>query len=494
MTWVLGIDLGTSACKVTLLNPDGRSRSASADGYAVSAPHPGWAEQDPASWWTAVVGAVKTVLAMPDIEGHKVAGLSLTGQMHSLVLLGSEAQVLRPAILWSDQRSAAECAEAIRVLPELPGITQNPLIPAFTLAQLLWVRRHEPAVYQDIAHVLLPKDWLRLRLTGQFATDESDASGTAMFDVNHRAWSEVILRGLGIDRGWLPRAGGSIEATGTLGDLAAEDLGLPPGIPVFGGAADQVAQAVATGITEPGTVGISIGTSGVVVTAVTSPTHGSFCHALPDRWLRLNSMHAAGASLSWFRDCFEPGRSIEDLLAEAATVDSARRAPVFLPFLGGLRDDAGLAMPAAFIDVSASHRREDFVRAILEGVACELRRMIDAWGDDRASMTYRISGGGSRSRLWQQVIADALGAAVTTTTQSPADGAAMLAAVGLGWWPSLPAAAAATQRSTSTTEPTADGVARMSAVNHTYLARMSQLRASEPAPSPRRVPEGTVAR
>ena len=360
--------------------------------------------------------------------------------------------------------------------PELSAITRSPLIPAFTLAQLLWVRRHEPAVYRAVAHVLVPKDWLRLRLTGCLATDESDASGTAMFDVSQRVWSDTILHALAVDRRWLPEVVGSTERTGELGDLAANELGLPAGLPVFGGAADQVAQAVATGITDPGTVGISIGTSGVVVAAVTTPTDGVFCHALPDRWLRLNSMHSAGASLSWFLDGFEPGRSIDDVLAEAAKADWDRPAPVFLPFLDGLREDAGLAMPAGFVDVSARHGRPDFVRAILEGVACELRRMVDAWGEEPGVTAYRVSGGGSRSALWRQVIADVLGAPLTATAQTPADGAAMLAAVGLAWWPSIvEATTAATRGSTSTTEPHATGVARMSAVYRNYLGRMAQL-------------------
>jgi xylulokinase len=476
MTWALGIDLGTSACKATLLGVDGSTEQATVAGYSVDSPLSGWAEQDPAEWWAAITTAVRKVVDRAGARGSDIVAIGLTGQMHSLVLLDRDAHLLRPAILWSDRRSAAEVAEATRLMPELPSITCNPLIPAFTLAHLLWVRRHEPASFAGVAHVLLPKDWVRLQLVGAYATDNSDASGTSLFDVPRSDWSDAILERFQIQRAWLPDAGWSTRPTGALKTAAAAELGLSAGIPVFAGAADQAAQAVASGVIDPGIVGISIGTSGVVVEASSSPRAGAFCHAAPDRWLRLDSMHAAGGSLNWYRDTFEPGRTIEDLLGAVATMP-ARPTPVFLPFVGGLRDDAGGGLPAAFVDFNGGHRREDYVRAILDGVACELRRMIEGWHGDHRTASYVVSGGGARSALWRQVLADVLGSTVELSTGTPADGAALIAGVGVGWWPSLRVATATTKRG-ATTDPTTAGNARMAAVYARYLDRVARLRSS----------------
>lgn len=484
MDLVLGIDLGTSACKVTLLARNGSTYGTVSIGYPVSAPAPGWSEQNPGAWWDAVCRASSRAMQASGADSGDVRAVALTGQMHTLVVVDGEGAVLRPAILWSDRRADLECDEALAAVPDLPDITSNAVIPAFTLPQLLWIRSNEPETYRAIRHVLMAKDWLRYRMTGRFETDESDASGTAMFNVRERSWSMPIIKRLAIPFAWLPECVTSTTVTGGLTPDAAHALGLAPGTPVFGGAGDQVAQAVANGAIEPGVVGITIGTSGVVVEAQDAPTNGCFCHAVADRWLRLDSMHAAGNSLTWYRDAFEPGRSISDLLADAETIGGNRDGLIFLPFLAGGRDHSISSIPSGFLGFDTGHNRAHFVRAILEGVACELRRMLDSWHvAGTPAPRIRLSGGGSRSALWRQIMADVLDLPVRTTTRGAAEGAAILAAVGLGWWPSVQAACTAPDSTVVMTDPEVPGVVRLRRAYEEYLARVAQLGAPPGRPA-----------
>jgi xylulokinase len=475
MAFVLGIDLGTSACKATLLSEDGRV-AAAAGGYATLVGEAGRAEQRPSDWWAATVAATRQVLGTARAAPDEVQAVGLTGQMHSLVALGSDGQVLRPAILWSDKRAGAQCNDARRLLPGLEAIIANPLIPAFTLPQLLWVRDNEPEVYRQVAHVLVPKDWLRWRMSGAFATEPSDASGTAMFDVRLRQWSSEITRGLGVPGAWLPECVPSTAVTSVLAAAPADALGLAPGSPVVAGAGDQAAQAVAMGATAPSVLGVTIGTSGVVVLTSDRPMRGAFCHALDDRWLRLNSMHAAGLSLTWYRETFNPRTPLPELVAGAEDINIGSDGLLFLPFLLGEREATEPTIPGAFVGVTARHTAPHFVRAILEGVAFEIRRMVERWTEeDSAIMHVRFSGGGAASPLWRRILADALGLPLSVTSRDASYGAAVIAGVGSDWWPSVDAAAGGFRDDVETVNPDPVSVRRLDAAFRRYVDVVHQL-------------------
>jgi xylulokinase len=362
----------------------------------------------------------------------------------------------------------SECARAETVFPAIRGITLNPLLPAFTLSKLLWVRDHETAIYRRIRHVLLPKDFLRLRMTGQLATDPSDASGTSMFDARNWEWSTEILDALGIASSWLPACVPSADTTGSLRASAAALLGLEPGTLVVAGAGDQAAQAIGLGATEPSVLVVQIGTSGVIVASSLRPVDGAFCHAAPGRWIRLNSLHAAGSSLTWARDAFAPGEDLGDLLRTAGETTPGAAGLTFLPFLMGERSRDGASVPATLCGLRPDHRRGHLVRAVLEGVAYELRRMLDVWEvADRGAQAgpafptggqrhpgiaavaerpaeVRLVGGGARNGLWQQVLADIVDLPMAYVTRDSAYGAGVLAGIGIGWWKSAPPLADAT--------------------------------------------------
>ncbi len=476
MGFTLGIDLGTSACKATLLSENGGTVTAVSGAYAVSVPEAGRAEQSPSDWWAATVSAVQRALVAAEARAQDVRAVGLTGQMHSLVVLGDAGQVLRPAILWSDKRAGVQCREARRVLPDLETITENPLIPAFTLPQLLWIRDNEPEVYRQVAHVLVPKDWLRWEMTGALVTEPSDASGTAMFDVHQRQWSPRITREFEVPEAWLPECVPSTAVSGALTKRAADALRLADRIPVIAGAGDQAAQAVAVGAIVPGVLGITIGTSGVVVLTSLSPVHGAFCHALEDRWLRLNSMHAAGLSLTWYRDTFEPGASLTELTAQAERVSDGSDGLLFLPFLLGEREATEPTIPGGFLGVTPGHSAAHFVRAVLEGVACEIRRMVEGWTREGAAITeVRFSGGGSRSPLWRRLLADVLDLPVSATTRDASYGAALLAGVAAGWWSSVDQAADLLGDRVDTVAPNQERARRLDATFHEYLDGVHRL-------------------
>jgi xylulokinase len=497
MTALLGIDVGTTGAKAVLVEPGGGVLAVATTEYPLLTPRPGWTEQDPAAWWDACVASIHTVLERSGTKGHDVAAVGLTGQMHGLVALDGAGCVLRPAILWNDQRTAEECAwitehlGAGRVL-ELTG---NPVLTGFTAPKILWLRRREPEVYARTAHVLLPKDYVRYRLTGEMATDVSDASGTSLFDVRGRSWSAEMLEALEIPTAWLPRVVESSSVTGAVTAEAAAATGLAAGTPVVGGAGDQAAQAVGTGIVREGLVSATIGTSGVVFAHTDAFASGAvgrlhvFCHAIPGRWHIMGVMLSAGGSLRWLRDSLRhdawrrEGSDPYDLMAaEAAAVPSGAEGLIFLPYLTGERTPhADPLARGAFVGLTLRHGRGHLIRAVMEGVAMGLRDSLEIVRNVGLPVTQvRVSGGGARSPLWRQILADVFGTDVVTVTatEGAAYGAALLAGVGACVYPSVEAACDATIAVMERAAPTGDSAATYESLYRVYRMLYPSLRDS----------------
>ncbi len=454
--YVLGIDLGTTACKVTLLALDGHQWTIESKPYPTMYPQDGWVEQNPEHWWHTVGETIRKVIEIAGCRAEEIQSIGLTGQMHGLILLDEDDKLLRPAILWSDHRSSKQCEWIIHHVPDIETITCNHLLPAFTLPKLIWVRDNELSNYKKIRRILLPKDYIRYRLTGEFITEPSDASGTSMYDVRNFSWSTQTLSSLNIPLNWLPNCIPSTEISGQLTKSAANDLDLIPGIPVVAGGADQAAQAIAMGVTNPGVLGLTIGTSGVIVMTRSAPVQGSFCHAINQRWLQLNAMHSAGLSLGWYRDFFHPGISYDELEFIARRAPVGSRNLLFMPFLLGERQSARSSVPASFMGISPQHEPSHFVRAIYEGVAFEFARMINNWLSLGIKVDQvRFSGGGSKSSLWQVILANLLNLPVKRVEQGASIGAALLAGVGVGWWESVEQGIDAILRIARVEEPTA---------------------------------------
>jgi xylulokinase len=477
---VLGIDVGTGGSRALLLSDDGALlASASADHAPFASPQTAWAEQDPGDWWRASLQVVRAVLASSGIAADAVGCIGLSGQMHGAVLLGADEGVLRPSIIWCDQRTEAEC----RWLDDTIGpqrlleFTSNPALTNFTLTKLLWVRAHEPEVWRRVRHVLLPKDYIRFRLSGEHATDVADASGTLMLDVARRCWSPPMLDAAEIDPRLLPAVFESPAICARLSAQAATLTGLAAGTPIVAGAGDQAAGAVGMGITRPGAVSATIGTSGVVFAATDRPATDpkgrihTFCHAVPARWHVMGVTQAAGLSLRWFRDQLAAGASYDQLTAEAARVPPGAEGVLWAPYLMGERTPhCDPHARAALVGLAASHGRGHVVRAILEGVAFSLRDTFSIFAElDVPVGQVRLGGGGSHSTLWRQIQADVYGQPVDTASaeEGAAYGAAMLAAVGIGRWPTVDAACDALVRSAIVTMPQP---AVVSVMNEGYAA------------------------
>ncbi len=456
MRYVLGIDTSTTATKAVLVGEDGAVAGVGAASYGFETPRPLWSEQDPDLWWDATCTAVREVLAATGVPGQAVAAVGLTGQMHGLVLLGEAGTPLRPAILWNDQRTGAECDEMRVVVGprRLVEITGNDALPGFTAPKLLWVRNHEPEVWAAARHVLLPKDYVRLRLIGAHATDKAGAAGTHLFDLAGRDWSAEVVEALGIPPDWLPPTFEGPDVTGSVTPAAAEATGMAAGTPVVAGGGDQAANAVGTGAVDPGVVALSLGTSGVVFTSTDAPEFDplgrvhAFCHAVPGRWHLMGVMLSAAGSLRWFRDALAPGEDFASLAASAAAVPAGADGLLFLPYLSGERTPHPDPLArGAFVGLTVRHQRAHLVRAVLEGVAFGLRDGLELMRDAGIAgvAQIRASGGGTRSEVWRQVLADVLGAelAITGTAEGAAYGAALLAAVGAGWQPTVQEAATA---------------------------------------------------
>jgi xylulokinase len=469
MAHVIGIDASTTATKAVLIDESGAVRGVAASEYGFDVPRPGWSEQSPGLWWDGAVAAIGSVLASSGVAADDVAAIGLTGQMHGLVLLDQAGAVLRPAILWNDQRTAAEC-DAIRaaVGPErLIEITGNDALTGFTAPKLVWVRDHEPEIWARIAHVLLPKDYVRLRLTGEYAMDKADGAGTILFDLAARDWSAEVLAALEVDAAWMPPTFEGPVITGAVTAGAAAATGLKPGTPVVAGGGDQAANAVGVGVIDPGSMALSLGTSGVVFAATDRPIHEprgivhAFCHAVPGRWHMMSVMLSAAGSLRWFRDALAPGVEFADLVAPAAEVPPGSDGLLFLPYLTGERSPYPDPLArGAFVGLSVTHDRRHLTRAVLEGVAFGLRDGLDLMtaAGMPAPAQIRASGGGTVSPLWRQILADVLDVEIATvdTTEGAAYGAGLLAAVGAGWYGSVGAAAQANVHATPIASPGPD--------------------------------------
>ncbi|HEY0954735.1 MAG TPA: xylulokinase [Roseateles sp.] len=435
----LGIDLGTSEVKLLLLDGTGRIIGTAGSALTLQSPQPLWSEQDPTAWWQATQTAVAVLRTTHPTEFAAVRAIGLSGQMHGAALLDAADAVLRPAILWNDGRCHAECTELEAAAPALHDIAGNLAMPGFTAPKLLWVRKHEPEVFARVASVLLPKDWLRLQLTGDKVSDPSDAAGTLWLDVARRDWSDELLAATGLSRAHMPRLVEASQSSGVLRPELAAAWGLGPEVVVAGGAGDNAASAIGIGATQPGDGFISLGTSGVlfVVNDRYRPNPASavhaFCHALPQRWHQMSVMLSAASCLRWF--CNLVGQHEAALLAELTSNDSAvtERAPTFLPYLAGERTPHNDPFaPGVFHGLKAATTRADCTYAVLEGVAFGLADGLAALRAAGTEVrTLSLVGGGSRSPYWAQLIADALDVEIVVHSGSEAGGA--LGAARLGW-------------------------------------------------------------
>jgi xylulokinase len=473
MRFLLGIDTSTTATKALLLDDQGKVVAVASASYPLSTPRPLWAEQDPNLWWEATQQAISQVLKISATDPASIAGVGLTGQMHGLVLLDAAGKVLRPAILWNDQRASAECDRMREVLglERLVAITGNDAFPGFTAPKLLWVGKNEPSIYQRIHRVLLPKDYVRFCLTGDFATDRAGAGGTLMLDLERRDWSAELLAAFDIPREWLPPTHEGTEVTGTISRRAAAVTGLAEGTPVVGGGGDQAAQAVGVGAVEPGIVALTLGTSGVVFAAADQPLterHGrlhAFPHAVPGRWHVMGVMLSAAGSLRWYRDVVAAGLDFAALVDEASSIEPGSEGLVFLPYLSGERTPhADPYVRGGFIGLTLKHGRPHMTRAVLEGVAFGIRDNFALMREvGLASIEQvRVSGGGAQSPLWRQILADVCDVELVTveTAEGAAFGAALLAGVGTGAWSSVNEACAVGVELGEVTAPSANGPSR----------------------------------
>jgi len=456
----LGIDIGTSGTKALVLSPDGKVLATAESPHRMLTPKPGWTEQDPAEWWSASVKASRAALKKAKVKEVRAIGLS--GQMHGSTFLDASGKVLRPALLWNDQRTAVQCAqieEKAGGRAALIGMVSNPALTGFTAPKILWFQQNEPKKFEKCRQVLLPKDYIRYRLTDEYASEVSDASGTLLLDVKARTWHKELLSKLAIDSALLPRLVESQEVTGKLSAKAADELGIAGGIPVVGGAGDQAAGAVGTGVVLPGLVSASMGTSGVIFAASPGPQTDpegrvhTMCHAIPNTWCVFGCMLSAGGSFQYIRNTLfaeqlkklkDPGQLYPAMIKEAASAPAGAENLFFLPYLTGERcPHPDPKARGAFIGLTPRHTRAHMLRATLEGITFGMREQIAIFRQMGIPITQvRASGGGARSEFWRQLQADMYNAPVVTinVSEGAALGVAILAAVGAGHYASVPEA------------------------------------------------------
>ena len=463
----LGIDVGTTAVKVLVVDELGTVVGEAESPLGVSAPRPGWAEQDPHEWWEGTINAVRAACAQAGMR--EVEALGLSGQMHSSVLLDEADRVLRPAILWNDVRTRAQCQAIVDQVGKagLRRMVGNSALEGFTAPKLLWMRDEEPRLFDQARTLLLPKDFVRLVMTGEKATEPSDAAGTLLFDVRRGRWSDEMITALQLDPRMLPPVRGSAGVTGALTADAAEALGLKQGIPVVGGGADNAAAAVGSGVVEQGAMQASIGTSGTMLAPIERPRVDPgmrlhlFNHAVADRWYQMGVVLSAGAALAWFRRAMsgfgETPPSYDELIAEAARISPGAEGLTFLPYLTGERTPhADSNARGVFAGMHAGHQRGHLVRAVLEGVAFALRDSLELMRRLKVDASEAVAvGGGARSAVWRQILADVFGVPVVTVAPSGGApyGAAVLAAVGTGEFASVEEACRAWLRPLDQIEP-----------------------------------------
>jgi xylulokinase len=465
----MGIDAGTGGTRALLVDERGKIRA------GFTAPHedmrmerPLWAEQRPENWWDAAADAIRGALAQAGISGRDVGGVGLSGQMHGLVILDEDNCVIRPSLIWCDQRSQPQVDYINRTVgtAKVLSFTANPVLTGFTLPKLLWVRDNEPRHYERVRKMLLPKDYVRFRLTGEFATEVSDASGTALFDVVRREWSPEMIDALALDRSILPECRESVAVTGAISPLAAGTTGLAAGTPVVGGGGDQAASAVGNGIVELGIVSCTLGTSGVVFAHMEQVAYDplgrvhTFCHAVPGKWHVMGVTQSAGLSLQWFRNQLATGANYDALMHEAAQSPAGAQGLFWLPYLMGERTPhLDATARGGWIGLTARHTRADLIRALIEGVSYSQKDCLDIIQQLGVTVhSVRVSGGGGKSPFWRQVLADVLEKPVVTleTQEGSAYGAALLAMVGTGAYASVPEICRAVMRETSSVTPRAE--------------------------------------
>ncbi|HAR85050.1 MAG TPA: xylulokinase [Clostridium sp.] len=454
MKYLLGIDIGTSGTKTVLFDRGGNPISSSTAEYPLYQPEIGWAEQDPQDWWNAVCITINQVIKDSNINPESISGIGLSGQMHGLVMLDGNGNVLRKSIIWCDQRTAKECVEITEKVGEkrLIDITANPALTGFTASKILWVRNNEPEIYEKCRKILLPKDYIRYMLTGEFATEVSDASGMQLLDIKNRCWSKEVLNALDIPIEYLGDVHESIVVSGKVHKKAAEVTGLKENTPVVGGAGDQAAGAIGNGIIKSGQISSTIGTSGVVFAHLDEPiidekgrVH-TFCHAVPGAWHMMGVTQGAGLSLKWFRDNFcnneievAKGMGIDPyvlMTKEAEKVPAGSRGVIYLPYLMGERTPhLNPKAKGVFFGLSAAHTKNEMLRAVIEGVSYSLLDCMEIIKDTGMNPTnVMVSGGGGKSELWRQILADMFNCKVSTnkSSEGPALGVALLAGVGTG--------------------------------------------------------------
>jgi xylulokinase len=445
--YFLGLDISTTGAKSLLIDAKGEVIKSINVPITLSTPQPLWSEQAPLDWWSGIVTSIRNLLRDTNIDPKDIVSIGLTGQMHGLVLLDKNGIVLRPAILWNDQRTGKQCDEMRQIIGKerLIQISGNDALTGFTAPKILWVKENEPEIFRQISHILLPKDFIRYCLSAQYAMDKADGSGTILFDLKNRDWSKTLLDELGIRSEWLPRTYEGHEITGRISQKAASETGLREGTPIVGGGGDQSAQAVGVGAIEPGIIALTLGTSGVVFAATSTPLIESegrlhaFCHALPNRWHLMGVMLSAAGSLQWYRDTLTPDLNFDDLLKEAQNIPIGCEGLFFTPYLCGERTPyPDPYARGAWIGLTVRHRRAHLTRSVLEGVAFGLKdsfQLMKSVGLSEINQV-RISGGGAKSLLWRQILASVLNVELVTvnTTEGAAFGAALLAGVGVNNW------------------------------------------------------------
>lgn len=473
MAYFLGIDASTTGVKALVIDEAGGVVGGATTEIPYATPKPLWSEQDPAVWWSGTVNSIRVVLNETGLTGNDIAAVGLTGQMHGLTLLDEAGNVLRPAILWNDQRTGAECDDIRAALGKanLIKITGNDALTGFTAPKILWVRKHEPEIFAKVKHILLPKDYVRYQLTGNFAVDKADGAGMLLFDLSKRDWSAEVLEKLGVPVEWLPQTYEGPAVTGHISAPGAEATGLKAGTPVMGGGGDQAAQAVGVGAVKAGIIALTLGTSGVVFASTDSPfvepegrLH-AFCHSVPGRWHLMGVMLSAAGSLRWYRDTLAPGVDFDALLAPANDIPPGSEGLLFLPYLTGERTPHPDPLArGAFVGLTVRHSQAHFSRAVIEGVAFGLRDSFELMKSAglAAINQVRASGGGVKSPLWRQILADVLNAELVTvnTTEGAAYGAALLAGVGAGAWPDVDTACEACIKVTGSTQPQPETAAK----------------------------------
>ncbi len=466
MPYLLGVDIGTSGTKTLLVDTAGRKIASATEEYPLYTPQPLWAEQQPADWWQATVKGIQRVLAEAKIDAGDIAGIGLSGQMHGSVFLDADGQVIRPALLWCDQRTVEQCAwitaRASKAVVEAE--TLNPVLTGFTAPKIVWLQQKEPAAWARVAKILLPKDYIRFLLTGEFATEVSDASGTALLNVTTRKWSAAMMEACNVTADMLPEVYESPEVSGRITTAVAALTGLKAGTPVVGGGGDQAAGAVGNGIVEEGIASCSVGTSGVLFAHMRKPntdrllrTH-TFCAAVPGEWHVMGVQLSSGGSLRWYRDTFANSEAgvartmgvdpYELLTQEAATAPAGCEGLLFLPYLTGERCPyPDPYARGAFVGLTLRHNKAFMVRSVLEGVSYGLRDSLEIFREMGVEPTQiRLSGGGARSAVWRQIQADIYGreCVLINIDEGPAFGVALLAGVGTGLYPSVQSACAQT--------------------------------------------------